>query len=210
MIWPKYWSFSFSIIPSKEIPRLISFRMDWLDLLAVQGTLKSLLPFWFLCHRIFNFLLLYGLPPLFEFTLSIWQKPCSDPMSRGNQHAPCETEFLLYVWKTPLNLLCLFWSILFNYHFSKMNPVIIWPHIWTSEGDKAIMNWSYWLTFYSFHFLVAFDPEKLEMFWGGGRQWELSQYPQKDWWYFKGRCPLQGHYKFQRPAKHHHYSLLLN
>ena len=43
MRWPKYWSFSFSIVPSKEIPRLISFRMDWLDLLAVQGTLKSLL-----------------------------------------------------------------------------------------------------------------------------------------------------------------------
>src|SRR5574342_547855 len=43
MRWPKYWSFSFSIIPSKEIPGLISFRMDCLDLLAVQGTLKSLL-----------------------------------------------------------------------------------------------------------------------------------------------------------------------
>jgi len=43
MRWPKYWSFSFSIIPSKEIPGLISFKMDWLDLLAVQGTLKSLL-----------------------------------------------------------------------------------------------------------------------------------------------------------------------
>ena len=43
MRWPKYWSFSFSIIPSKEHPGLISFRMDWLDLLAVQGTLKSLL-----------------------------------------------------------------------------------------------------------------------------------------------------------------------
>ena len=41
--WPKYWSFSFSISPSKEHPELISFRMDWLDLLAVQGTLKSLL-----------------------------------------------------------------------------------------------------------------------------------------------------------------------
>jgi len=41
--WPKYWSFSFSIIPSIEIPGLISFRMDWLDLLAVQGTLKGLL-----------------------------------------------------------------------------------------------------------------------------------------------------------------------
>ena len=43
MRWPKYWSFSFSIIPSKEQPGLISFKMDWLDLLAVQGTLKSLL-----------------------------------------------------------------------------------------------------------------------------------------------------------------------
>ena len=43
MRWPKYWSFSFSIIPSKEIPGLLSFRMDWLDLVAVQGTLKSLL-----------------------------------------------------------------------------------------------------------------------------------------------------------------------
>ena len=41
MRWPKYWSFSFSIIPSKEIPGLISFRMNWLDLLAVQGTQES-------------------------------------------------------------------------------------------------------------------------------------------------------------------------
>ena len=43
MRWPKYWSFRFSISPSNEYPRLISFRMDWLDLLAVQGTIKSLL-----------------------------------------------------------------------------------------------------------------------------------------------------------------------
>ena len=43
MMWPKYWSFSFSISPSNEHPGLISFRMDWLDLLAVQGTLKGLL-----------------------------------------------------------------------------------------------------------------------------------------------------------------------
>ena len=60
--WPKFWSFSFSISPSNEYSGLISFRMDWLDLLAVQGTLKSLfqsvqkqlirqwhLPFWILC-----------------------------------------------------------------------------------------------------------------------------------------------------------------
>ena len=46
MRWPKYWSFSFSLIPSKEILGLISFRMDWLDLLAVQGTLKNLIQ----CH----------------------------------------------------------------------------------------------------------------------------------------------------------------
>ena len=45
MRWPKYWSFRFSITPSKEIPGLISFRMDWLDLLAVQGTLKRLLQY---------------------------------------------------------------------------------------------------------------------------------------------------------------------
>ena len=43
--WPKYWSFSFNISPSNEHPGLISFRMDWLDLLAVQGTLKSLLQY---------------------------------------------------------------------------------------------------------------------------------------------------------------------
>ena len=45
MRWPKHWSFSFNISPSKEHPGLISFRMDWLDLLAVQGTLKSLLQY---------------------------------------------------------------------------------------------------------------------------------------------------------------------
>ena len=45
--WPKYWSFSFSISPSNEYSELISFKMDWLDLLAVQGTLKSLFPCYF-------------------------------------------------------------------------------------------------------------------------------------------------------------------
>jgi len=56
--WPKYWSFSFNISPSSEYPGLISFRMDWLDLLAVQGTLKSLLQYHssrpsILCHSAF-------------------------------------------------------------------------------------------------------------------------------------------------------------
>ena len=50
--WPKYWSFSFNISPSNEYPGLISFRMDWLDLLAVQGTLKRLLQH--ICYIILN------------------------------------------------------------------------------------------------------------------------------------------------------------
>ena len=52
MRWPKYWSFSFSVIPSNEHPGLISFRMDWLDLLAAQGTLKSLLQHQFFSTRL--------------------------------------------------------------------------------------------------------------------------------------------------------------
>ena len=52
--WPKYWSFSFSISPSNEHPGLISFRMDWLDLLTVQGTLKSLLQHHSSNHQFFG------------------------------------------------------------------------------------------------------------------------------------------------------------
>jgi len=54
MRWPKYWNFSFSIIPSKEHPGLISFRMDWLDRLAVQGTLKNLLQHYSSKHQFFS------------------------------------------------------------------------------------------------------------------------------------------------------------
>ena len=54
MRWPKYWSFSFSISPSKEHPGLISFRMDWLDLLSVQETLKSLLHTTVQKHQFFS------------------------------------------------------------------------------------------------------------------------------------------------------------
>ena len=56
--WPKYWSFSFSIIPSNEYSGLISFRMDWLDLLAIQGTLNSLLQ-----HHNLKALILFGAQP---------------------------------------------------------------------------------------------------------------------------------------------------
>ena len=79
MRWPKYWSFSFSIIPSKEIPGLISFTMHWLDLLAVQGTLKSLLQHcssktWILWCSAF----LYG--PTLAFILDYWKNHSFDYM----------------------------------------------------------------------------------------------------------------------------------
>ena len=67
MRWPKYWSFSFNIIPSKEVPGLISFRMDWLDLLAVQGTLKSLLQH----HSSKASILRMSWPKYWSFSLSI-------------------------------------------------------------------------------------------------------------------------------------------
>ena len=60
MRWPKYWSFSFNISPSNEHPGLISFRMDWLDLLAVQGTLKSLLQTTVQKHQFFGVSLFMG------------------------------------------------------------------------------------------------------------------------------------------------------
>ena len=60
IMWPKYWSFSFNISPSKEHPGLISFRMDWLDLLAVQGTLKSLLHTTVQKHQLFGAQLFYS------------------------------------------------------------------------------------------------------------------------------------------------------
>ena len=58
--WPKYWSFSFNISPSNEHPGLICFRMDWLDLLAVQGTLKSLLQHQVQKHQFFNVSFVYS------------------------------------------------------------------------------------------------------------------------------------------------------
>ena len=82
--WPKYWSFSFSIIPSKEIPGLISFRMDWLDLLAVQGTLKSLLQ-----HHIFYRTVHLILMRSLEFTVFI--------LPRISQCVPVCPKFLLIV-----------------------------------------------------------------------------------------------------------------
>ena len=94
MRWPKYWSFSFSIIPSKEIPGLISFTMDWLDLLAVQGTLKSLLQ-----HHSSKALILQCSP---FFTVQL-----SHPyMTTGKTIALTRRNFAGKVMPLLLNMLC--------------------------------------------------------------------------------------------------------
>ena len=75
--WPKYWSFSFSISPSNEYSGLISFKMDWLDLLTVQGTLKGLLPKpQFKNINSFAFSFLYG--PTITFIYDYWKKHSFD------------------------------------------------------------------------------------------------------------------------------------
>ena len=86
MRWPKYWSFSFSIIPSKEISGLISFRMDWLELLAVQGTLKSLLQH----HR--RSLLI---PPFSDYALTTWPLPSNLSPPQEFAYAVMSTEVTL-------------------------------------------------------------------------------------------------------------------
>ena len=93
MRWRKYWSFSFSIIPSKEISGLISFRMDWLDLLAVQGTLKSLLQ-----HHSLKASILWR-SAFFTVQLS---NPC---MTTGKTIALTRWTFVGKVLSLPLNML---------------------------------------------------------------------------------------------------------
>ena len=85
--WPKYWSFSFNISPSKEHPGLISFRMDWLDFLAVQGTLKSLLQ-----HKSSKASILW---PSFNFMASV--TICSDFGAPQNKVCHCFHCFPTYL-----------------------------------------------------------------------------------------------------------------
>ena len=108
--WPKYWSFSFNISPSNEHPGLISFRMDWLDLLAVQGTLKSLLQHYInlkdnhLCDISFS-------SPLQPFPLTIFINTwkiyfclkknlcfCTGPSCRLSRQAPKRHNFNAVIW----------------------------------------------------------------------------------------------------------------
>ena len=107
--WPKYWSFSFSIIPSKEIPGLISFRMDWLDLFAVQGTLKSLLQ-----HHSSKASILWG-SAFFTIQLS---HPCMttgswpSPYSQSHTFFQCSLISLtinLHLLSQIFNLTCYIW-----------------------------------------------------------------------------------------------------
>ena len=97
MRWQKYWSFSCNIIPSKEIPGLISFRMDWLDLLTVQGTLKSLLQhhsskasiLWRSAYRLPN--------KMFSFFTDLWSTNCDNHCS-NIPHSVADTMYIV-MWK---------------------------------------------------------------------------------------------------------------
>ena len=97
MRWPKYWSFSFSISPSNELPGLISFRMDWLGLLAVQGTLKSLLQ-----HHSSKASILWRLA---SFTVQL-SHPC---MTTGKTIALTRRTFVNKVMSLCFLICCLGW-----------------------------------------------------------------------------------------------------
>ena len=111
MRWPNYWSFSFSVSPSKEIPGLISFRMDWLDLLAVQGTLKSLLQHHSSKASIIRHLYLV----ISSVWLTVRRRPHSCP---GASPSPCFVTIISFIF-------C-FFSIHISYiHSLSIHPSII-------------------------------------------------------------------------------------
>ena len=121
--WPKYWSFSFSIIPSKEHPGLIAFRMDWLDLLVVQGTLKTLLQ-----HDISKASILWHSA---FFTVQL-----SHPyMTTGKTIALTRLTFVGKVM-----------SLLFNLRARNLSHSCVNPaHLWSEINEKATLTTStYW------------------------------------------------------------------
>ena len=99
--WPKYWSFSFSISPSNEYLGLISFRMDWLDLLAVQGTLKSLLQHHSSKASILSRLVIAFLPRSKPLWISWLQSPSAmiwEPKIKSLSLFPCFPHLLAMKW----------------------------------------------------------------------------------------------------------------
>ena len=118
MRWPKYWSFSLSIIPSKEIPGLISFRMDWLDLLAVQGTLKSL----FKHHNLKGLILWCS-----AFVMVQLSHPCTSLVAQMVKRLPTmqETRVRSLGWEDPLEK-----------EMTTHSRTIAWKIPWTEEPDR--------------------------------------------------------------------------
>ena len=152
MRWPKYWSFSFSIIPYKEIPGLISFRVDWLDLLAVQGTLKSLLQHHsskasILRRSAFftrDFLCLSGeLDPLFFLFHILVFLGLHLILVKTFVSAPWKTEdtFLRIYFSKNVFILCLYLSGLFcfsglEFSFRSMFSPEFWEHCSTAAVEN--------------------------------------------------------------------------
>ena len=105
MRWPKYWSFSFSIIPSKEHPGRISFRMDWLDLLAVQGTLRSL----YRLNKQVNWCVLSRFSHV-RLCATLWTASCQAPLSMGffrQEYCPALLQGVVPTQGSNSRILCL-------------------------------------------------------------------------------------------------------
>ena len=154
--WPKYWSFSFSISPSKEHPGLISFRMDWLDLLAVQGTLRSLLQhhsskasiFW--CSAFFTVQLshpylysIIGMPAYYAKSLQSCLTLCN-PWTTAHQASLSITNSRSLLKLTPIE------SVMPSNHLILCHPLLLPPSIFPSirvfSDESALrMRWpKYW------------------------------------------------------------------
>ena len=160
MRWPKYWSFSFNINPSNEHPGLILFRMDWLDLLAVQGTLKSLLQ----CQRMFD-----GRIP----TCCLSWVLC--PSSSGTACCSQGLRSLCYslVPFGSFYIFCAFGEIPPFFHsvppfFSRVQWAYSWPVVWTLINCWSLLHWVIFLSF--FH---GFD-HVMSCLWGALWFWRYS------------------------------------
>ena len=163
MRWPKYWSFNFSISPSNEHPGLISFRMDWLDLLAVQGTLKSLLQ-----HHSFH-----KLVTIFIFIISVVAQSLSHVWLFVTPWTPAHQASLSFTISQSLLRFKSIESVVPSNHCSLCHPLLLLPSIFlsirvfSSESVLCIrwlMYWSFSLKISSYNEYSGFISFRIDWF----------------------------------------------
>ena len=161
--WPTYWSFSFSICPSNEYLGLISFRMDWLDLLAVQGTLKSLLQ-----HHISKASILWARAQLLPLALSlvlggsVWEQSLSFTPLDKNQVSQAgglsifflKPRHLRFYFFILYNLLCCILNNILTYEYLVLMLDVSWS--FEAEGEISVQSRIHSSIFFSSVFLLSF------------------------------------------------------